>query len=87
MAQPAGLPAVALTLVLARLPVDTRLRCAEVCREWRAAVADPALWTRLAVSFPGSGVSVRHTPALLAALLARAGGRAEHALSRKRAYA
>jgi hypothetical protein len=78
MAQPAGLPAVALTLVLARLPVDTRLRCAEVCREWRAAVADPALWTRLDVSFPGSGVSVRHTPALLAALLARAGGRAEH---------
>jgi hypothetical protein len=54
--------------------VDTRLRCAEVCRGWRTAVAERSLWLRLDLSL-ASGVAARLlTEALLRAAAARAGG-------------
>jgi hypothetical protein len=37
----------ALPLLSAWLPVDSRARACCVCRAWRAALAEPALWTRL----------------------------------------
>ncbi len=68
----AQLPQAFLLLILALLPVDTRLRCAEVCRDWRAALAERSLWLRLALS-PESGVRFV-TDKLLGAAAARAGG-------------
>jgi hypothetical protein len=63
----------ALPLLLDHLPAESRLACAAVCRAWRAALADPALWLRLtlqpAARLPTSGV--------LAAASARAAGRLE----------
>ena len=59
--------------VFAQLPADQRLRCAEVCRGWRATVAIPELWRRLDLS-PASGVAQPATAALLHAAGARAGG-------------
>jgi hypothetical protein len=72
----ARLPHALFLLILALLPVDTRLRCAEVCRGWRAALAERSLWLRLALS-PESGVTRAMpaiTEALLRAAVARAGG-------------
>jgi hypothetical protein len=69
----ARLPHIFLLLILALLPVDTRLRCAEVCRSWRAALAERSLWVRLALS-PENVVTHRLTDALLRAAAARAGG-------------
>jgi hypothetical protein len=43
----AALPAPLACKILALLPLDTRLRCAEVSPRWRAAVAERSLWTRL----------------------------------------
>jgi hypothetical protein len=43
----AGLPPALMRNVLLRLPLDSRARCACVCRSWRIAVDDPELWTRL----------------------------------------
>jgi hypothetical protein len=68
----AQLPQAFLLLILALLPVDTRLRCAEVCRDWRAALTERSLWLHLALS-PESGVGFA-TDALLRAAAARAGG-------------
>jgi hypothetical protein len=76
-AAPAGDPfatlphALALAL-FALLPVDQRMRCAEVCRGWRAMLSDVSLWLRLDLS-PASGVA-RATDALLRAAAARAAG-------------
>jgi hypothetical protein len=70
--QLSALPLSCLLLILARVPVDTRLRCAEVCRAWRAAVADPSVWRRVDLSLQG-GV-FRVTEALLRAAVARARG-------------
>ena len=53
------------------LPVDQRLRCAEVSRAWRATVVLPALWRRLDLSL-ASGVA-RVSAAMLRAAVARAG--------------
>jgi hypothetical protein len=61
-----------LLLILALLPVDTRLRCAEVCRGWRAAAAERCLWLRLDL-LPESVMGLV-TDALLRAAAARAGG-------------
>jgi hypothetical protein len=69
----ARLPHAFFLFILALVPVDTRLRCAEVCRGWRAALAERSLWLRLALS-PESGVVCRITDALLRAAAARAGG-------------
>jgi hypothetical protein len=56
--------------VLALLPLDTRLRCAEVSPRWRAAVAECSLWVRLDFD----GVARRNAnDALLRCAAARAG--------------
>ena len=44
-----ALPLAVMLLIFSMLPVDTRLRCREVCRAWRAFVAAPTLWTTLRV--------------------------------------
>jgi hypothetical protein len=70
----AALPHVLLAMVLARLPVDTRLRAAEVCRSWRHVLAtERDLWTALDLS-RSSGVTHAVTDALLCAAAAKAGG-------------
>ncbi len=73
----AALPPVLTLAVLALLPVDARLRCREVCRDWCAALDDISLWTRLDMS-DGSGVAhaplERRAAGLLAAAALRAGG-------------
>ena len=63
------LPLPVLQAVFWLLPVDARLRCAEVCRAWRSALADRALWT--ALDFSGCAAL---TDALLTCAAARAGG-------------
>ena len=59
----------AVALVLPRLPVMDRVRCAAVCRVWRDAAAETAVWLEL--DFRGSDAPI-DTEAL-AALCARAG--------------
>ena len=59
--------------ILARLPVDTRLRCSEVNRAWRVLLADTSLWRRLNLS-TDSGIS-RFSEALFCAAIAKAGGK------------
>jgi hypothetical protein len=68
----AALPHALLLALLALLPVDQRLRCAEVCRGWRALLSDASLWLRLDLS-PAGGVA-HASEALLHAATARAGG-------------
>jgi hypothetical protein len=68
-----SLPHSLVVRVLAALPADARLRCAEVCRTWRAAVLDRSLWLRVDL-LPASGVTHAVTPALLRAVMARAAG-------------
>ncbi len=70
----APLPHALVLHILSLVPVDTRLRCAEVCRSWRAALEDTSLWLRLDLS--ASGVSPKRivTDALLHAAVARAHG-------------
>jgi hypothetical protein len=46
----APLPLTLVLAIFALLPVSTRLRCAEVCRSWRAALMELSLWTRLDLS-------------------------------------
>ena len=46
----ASLPTAALCAVLLQLPLDDRLRCAEVCRSWRAMLDERSLWMRLDVA-------------------------------------
>jgi hypothetical protein len=60
------------------LPVDVRLRCAEVCRGWRAVLTERSLWTRLDL-LCASGVRLPlrwpyPLDALLRCAAARAGG-------------
>jgi len=59
-------------LIFAQLPVDSRLRCREVCRGWRAFLADARHWQVLDLSL-SSGVA-RRTVALLCAASERARG-------------
>jgi hypothetical protein len=66
------LPLPALTNVLLRLPLDERLRCAEVCRGWRGMVAERSLWMHLDVSAASLGAPCRASDALLRAGAARA---------------
>jgi hypothetical protein len=70
----ASLPHALLARVLARLPVDARLRCSEVCRGWRHVLArERDLWTVLDLS-RSSGVTHEVTDALLRAAASKAGG-------------
>jgi hypothetical protein len=67
-----ALPHAIWLLILARVPADWRLRCAEVCPEWRDGLLDAAFWLHLDLS-PSSGVGVI-TNALLRALVRRSNG-------------
>ena len=64
--------------ILARLPVDTRLRCIEVNRAWRALLADTSLWLCLDISrhgwFGSRGGVERFSVLLFHAAVAKAGG-------------
>jgi hypothetical protein len=68
-----SLPHSLVVRVLAALPADARLRCAEVCKTWHAAVSDRSLWLRVDLSRE-SGFTHAVTPALLRAVGARAAG-------------
>ena len=68
-----ALPRTLLYLILQRLPADARARAACVCRAWRTAAADPALWLRLDLSTT-SGVTCRVNEAAVRAAAARARG-------------
>jgi hypothetical protein len=70
----ARLPHSLFLLILALLPVDSRLRCAEVCRGWRAAAAERSLWLRLDLSPESDREYCLARVALLRAAAARAGG-------------
>ena len=58
--------------VLLLLPVDTRLRCVELNRAWRALLADTRFWTRL--NLTASGGVTRFSFGLLRAAVAKARG-------------
>jgi hypothetical protein len=68
----APLPYALVLYIFSLLPVDQRLRCAEVSRGWRAVLSDASLWLRLDLS-AASGVA-RATEALLCAATKRAAG-------------
>jgi hypothetical protein len=69
----ASLPHAITLHIYAQLPPHTRLRAAGVCRAWRGALSERALWTALDLS-PGSGVPRRYaSEALLWAAVRRAG--------------
>ena len=59
--------------VFAALPIDARLRCAEVCKAWRSATSAMELWLHVDLS-ESSGVTSHVSNALLRAACARAGG-------------
>jgi hypothetical protein len=70
----ASLSRALLARVLARVPVDTRLRCCEVSAGWNDFLASElSLWTALDLS-DTSGVTHKVTNALLRAAAAKAGG-------------
>jgi hypothetical protein len=73
-AEPFSTLALALTQhVLSLLPADARARAAAVCRAWRAACAERALWRTLDLS-PGAGLARAATDAVLRAAAANARG-------------
>jgi hypothetical protein len=67
----AALPHALALAIFSRLTVEQRLRCLEVCRGWRATLADHAAWLQLDLTrADGSACS----EALLRAATSRAGG-------------
>jgi hypothetical protein len=70
----AALPHSLALALFALLPVDERLRCAEVCRGWRALLSDASVWLRLDLSPAGGVARDAATNALLRAAAARAAG-------------
>jgi hypothetical protein len=70
----ASLPLALLLVIFALLPVDQRMRCAEVCRGWRDALLERSLWTQLDLSEASGGLARPTTKRLLRAAAARAGG-------------
>jgi hypothetical protein len=73
-----SLPLPLVLRIFSLLPVDCRLRCSEVCRDWRSVLLERSLWTRLDVT-AASGVvrlraGVRVFGRLLHCAAARAGG-------------
>ena len=78
-----SLPPPVAAKVFALVPVDTRLRCREVCRAWRAVLDDPGNWSRLDLREESVAVTFGHLAfaaqdlawsALLQAALTRARG-------------
>ena len=67
-----ALPRPLVVVVFLLVPVDTRLRCVEVSRAWRALLADATFWDVLILSVT-SGVT-RFTVPLFRAAVAKAGG-------------
>ena len=67
-----ALPRPLLTAILLLVPVNTRLRCTEVSRAWRALLADTAFWERLNFS---QVTEAHFSEALFVAAFAKAGGR------------
>jgi hypothetical protein len=75
----ASLPHALLARVLARVPVDTRLRCAEVCRGWRDVLAERSLWAHLDLAAASGVTDVGHA-AIATALLRAASAKARGSL-------
>jgi hypothetical protein len=69
----APLPHAVVVFIFSLVPADTRLRCREVCRGWRATLDDCGAWLQLDLR-PTAGLARRATDALLHAAAARAGG-------------
>ena len=66
------LPRCFVRAVFTLLPVDTRLRCSEVSRAWRALLDDTTLWA--CISLCTSSGMARFSLPLLRAAVAKAGG-------------
>jgi hypothetical protein len=71
-----ALPRAVVHAIFALLPADTRLRCSEVCRGWRAALLDPPYWTHVDLRrTTGVRLDCAHrAAAVLRAATARAAG-------------
>jgi hypothetical protein len=63
----AALPPALALRVFALLPLDTRMRCAEVCPGWSKALGDPSLWSELDLTQLSSGVACTDAAAKRAA--------------------
>lgn len=61
--------------VFARVPIDSRLRCAEVCRAWRQCLQDEAAWAHIVI--PDCSDAAYKPNTLLEAALMRAGRQLE----------
>ena len=70
----ASLPLPLAQRIFLALPVDARGRACCVCRAWRDALADPALWTRLDLSDTCGVAPQQNCVALLLGAAARARG-------------
>jgi hypothetical protein len=68
------LPHAVQLFIYALLPLDTRLRCLEVCRSWRRCLQDVEAWTHLIVPAPSE--AIKNSVRLLRAAVGRAGGQA-----------
>jgi hypothetical protein len=68
----AALPYALALAVFSRLTVEQRLRCIEVCRGWRATLADRATWLQLDLRRADGKACSK---ALLRAATSRAGGK------------
>ena len=66
-----SLPRALLSIILLLVPVETRLRCSEVSRAWRALLADTIFWERLGFS---DMTRQRFSEALFVAAVVKAGG-------------
>jgi hypothetical protein len=69
----APLPHAVTVHIFSLVPADTRLRCREVCRGWRATLDDCGAWLQLDLR-PTAGLARPATDALLHAAAARAAG-------------
>jgi hypothetical protein len=84
----ASLPVALARRILASLPVDTRARCACVCRSWNATLDDARLWRPVLDLTPEGGVACGGSAAALRGASRRAaGGLREVYLSRRAAAA
>jgi len=63
-----------ITSVFLHVPVDTRLRCREVARRWRAFLNDTRLWVELNMGKGFSSTVPRSPGLLITAASERAGG-------------